>query len=101
VALSGHVAHHDALTSGLGPFLLGVVWQNVGDPEDVLEDGGLVPVDAVVKGNSGLAVVRPSSKTKDTLDSIPSVRIMPLSVGAGTPLLNPVPTVAGSYAKHG
>jgi hypothetical protein len=55
---------------GIGPFLLGVVWKHFGDPEDVFDEE-LVPIGAVVKGNSGLAGVIPAAKIKEILDGIP------------------------------
>jgi len=68
--LPSNAASEEALeNSGIGPFLLGVVWKHFGDLEDVLDEK-LVPIGAVVKGNSGLAGIIPAAKIKQILDGI-------------------------------
>lgn len=72
--LPSNVASEEALeNSGVGPFLLGVVWKHFGDPEEVLDEG-MDRIGALIKGNSGLAGVIPAAKIAEIMDSIaPSV----------------------------
>jgi hypothetical protein len=65
--LPSNAANEEALeNSGIGPFLLGVIWKHFGNPEDVLDEK-LQPIGAQVKGNSGLAGVIPSAKISKIL----------------------------------
>ena len=52
--------------SGVGPYLLGVIWKHFGSPEEVLDEGGK-EIGAYVKGNSGLAGVIPAWRISDVL----------------------------------
>ena len=52
--------------SGVGPYLLGVIWKHFGSPEEVLDEGGK-EIGAYIKGNSGLAGVIPAWRISDVL----------------------------------
>jgi hypothetical protein len=52
--------------SGIGPFLLGIIWKHFGSPEEVLDEDGK-EIGARVKGNSGLAGVVPAWRISDVL----------------------------------
>jgi len=52
--------------SGVGPYLLGVIWKHFGSPEEVLDERAK-EIGAHVKGNSGLAGVIPAWKISDVL----------------------------------
>ncbi len=69
--IPSNATSEDALeNSGVGPFLLGVVWKHFGNPEEVLDEK-LSPIGAQIKGNSGFAGVIPALKISEILQNIP------------------------------
>lgn len=56
--------------SGIGPYVLGVIWKHFGSPDEVLDKNGK-EIGAYVKGNSGLAGVIPAWRISDVLDLFP------------------------------